>query len=462
MEVLEFDPNDIVVPERMRKDYGDVDSLAQSITDHGQIHPILITYTDSKPTLVAGGRRVAACKKAGKKVQATVKENCTPVELKELELRENLDRKDMTWQEKVNGQAELHKLKIEQFGQHKGGQSSSGWSTKDTAEMIGEAPTTIKDSVKIAEAMKIFPELAASKSQHEARKKLDKMVEKLAIAELADRRKEVATGHAVLADENFIVGDAFAGLKALLAESVDFINLDTPYGIDLREQKKIQSDSRTTDSYEEWDKEDYLRLVPDENTISKIWLDGSDIKYLNCHFEGYAWDAMVSAFRILRSDRWMVFWYGQEWQALVKAALIAAGFKLDKIPACWYGGPGAAQTMAPETNLGRAYEQFFICRKGNPVLLKRGRPNVFAYDKVAAQKKIHPTEKPLELMVDIYETFVLPGQHCCSPFIGSGNDGRAAYKYGCSWFGFDKNSDVKNRFLLRVEQDMKDGLYGGK
>jgi site-specific DNA-methyltransferase (adenine-specific) len=94
--------------------------------------------------------------------------------------------------------------------------------------------------------------------------------------------------------------------------------------------------------------------------------------------------------------------------------------------------------------------------------VKRGRPNVFAFDKVAPQKKIHPTEKPLELMRDIYSTFVLPGQIVFSPFIGSGNDLRAGYAHGCHAFGFDLNQDVKNRFLLRVEQDMQDGLYGSK
>lgn len=432
MEVVKRNPDEIIVEGRSRKTFEKIEELAESIKTIGQIHPIRITADDK---LIAGERRLRACKLAGVQVDTVIWENCTARELKEIELRENLDRDDMPWADRVAGLAELDALKKEEFGEAKAGRSEVGWSLADTAALVNSTKSTVHKDLEMAAALKAFPELAASKNQHEATKKMKRLTEKLAIAELASRRKLVATDHSIVANENFIIGDAFSGLKSLASESVDFANVDTPYGIDLTEQKKIQSEQRTDDDYEEWPVEAYLENI---TFVTR------------------------ECFRILKDNRWMLFWYGQEWYMQVRAVLENAGFKVDKIPAVWYGGAGGAQTMAPEYNLGRCYEQFFICRKGDPILVKRGRPNVFAYDKMAPQNKIHPTEKPIELMDELYATFVLPGQTCVSPFIGSGNDGRSAYKHGCQWFGFDFNEDVKNRFLLRVESDMKEGLYGEK
>jgi ParB family transcriptional regulator, chromosome partitioning protein len=54
--------SDITVGERYRKDMGDLDGLAASIADIGLLNPITIAPDG---TLLAGGRRLAACKKLG-------------------------------------------------------------------------------------------------------------------------------------------------------------------------------------------------------------------------------------------------------------------------------------------------------------------------------------------------------------------------------------------------------------
>lgn len=432
MEVLELDPTVIIVPEdRVRKTFDEakLDELANSLKK-GQIHPVRIT-NDMK--LVAGERRLRACIKHGLKILAIKVENTDPAELLEIEIMENLEREQMTWQEKVDGLARLNELKQSIHGVAKAGVGKGGWSMADTAELAKECKATVHEAIQMAEALKVFPELATSKSQSDAKKKLNKLKETLAIAELMKRKQGSMEGLLAKANEGFIVADALKGMQSLLANSVDFANVDTPYGIDLTEQKKIQSDVRTDDDYIEWPKDIYIKNIV---LIAE------------------------QCYRILKPNSWMLFWFGQEWYKEVFCVLKDAGFGVDKIPGVWYGGAGAAQTMAPEVNLGRSYEQFFICRKGDPILVKRGRPNVFCFDKLGPQNKIHPTEKPLPLMVELLETFLLPGQVGISPLIGSGNDLRAGYIHNCHWFGFDLNSDVKNKFLLRVEADIQEGLYG--
>jgi ParB family chromosome partitioning protein len=54
--------DEIKVGKRIRRDMGDIESLAQSINDLGLLTPILIT-PDNK--LLAGERRLRACKKLG-------------------------------------------------------------------------------------------------------------------------------------------------------------------------------------------------------------------------------------------------------------------------------------------------------------------------------------------------------------------------------------------------------------
>ena len=52
----------VVVGHRRRKDMGDIDSLAASIEDIGLLHPITV---DEQGRLLAGARRLAACKLLG-------------------------------------------------------------------------------------------------------------------------------------------------------------------------------------------------------------------------------------------------------------------------------------------------------------------------------------------------------------------------------------------------------------
>jgi ParB family chromosome partitioning protein len=80
---------------RIRKDIGDLASLEQSIQQVGLINPILI---DENDTLVAGFRRLSACKKLGyKEIEVHVVEmGGDELKMLETEVAENLFRKEFT------------------------------------------------------------------------------------------------------------------------------------------------------------------------------------------------------------------------------------------------------------------------------------------------------------------------------------------------------------------------------
>ena len=454
MELITIEPSHVFVREgleRIRKENGDIAELLESIKTKGQIHPILVTRTaESGLELVAGRRRLLACMAGKLTVHAVVKESMTDLELRELELEENIMRKDFTWQERTQGIAELHALKQKLYGAttHRG--HIPGHSQADTAKIVGVSQPRIAQAIHLADAMKAIPELALAKSEKDAVKILHKLEEKVLVAELV-KRQQGKESPSLFAAAHFIIQDAFVSMSRITDEVVNFANVDTPYGIDLKHNKKISSQSegvRTDTDYTEWASDDYIKLHTMEEDGAK-------------YFSGYAWDTMREVYRILKPDSWMIWWFGIQWYAPLFAALERVGFTVDKIPGIWYGGAGGAQTMQPEVNLARSYDTFFVCRKGSPVMIKRGRANVFAFDKVAPQNKIHPTEKPFELMKELFSIFVLPGMTAISPFLGSGNDLRALYSIGAQGFGFELDENLKNKFLLRVEDDVRNKLYTG-
>lgn len=85
---------EIIVGDRRREDMGDITGLAESIRQFGLLHPIVV---DEQKRLVAGGRRLTACKSLGwQEVEVTFLGELSEDELSEIELEENLQRKDLT------------------------------------------------------------------------------------------------------------------------------------------------------------------------------------------------------------------------------------------------------------------------------------------------------------------------------------------------------------------------------
>jgi ParB family chromosome partitioning protein len=81
-----------VPPDRARKDMGDMDEFAQSISQRGfLINPITITRDN---VLRAGERRLRACKLLGwTHITCHYIDELDEFELKELELEENIKRR---------------------------------------------------------------------------------------------------------------------------------------------------------------------------------------------------------------------------------------------------------------------------------------------------------------------------------------------------------------------------------
>ena len=91
----------VTVPERVRKDLGDLQPLMDSLKRVGQLHPIRLTPTYE---LISGHRRLTAAGNLGwKTIEAEIVAGLDATRRLEMELEENIYRKDFTPDEVLEG-----------------------------------------------------------------------------------------------------------------------------------------------------------------------------------------------------------------------------------------------------------------------------------------------------------------------------------------------------------------------
>ena len=95
--------SEVQVAERIRKDNGGLEELANDIREHGLINPITVMeQTEGGYVLIAGLRRLKAMELLGaKEIRATVMTALEAAEMLMLEIAENEQRKEFTVSEKL-------------------------------------------------------------------------------------------------------------------------------------------------------------------------------------------------------------------------------------------------------------------------------------------------------------------------------------------------------------------------
>lgn len=125
-------------PEQPRQHFAkdELANLAESISRHGILTPLLVRKEDGQYVLIAGERRLRAAGLAGlSEVPVIVREADARVEQLELALIENLQRQDLDPIETARGYERL----IEDFG----------LSQDDVARRVGKDRTTVSNAVRL-------------------------------------------------------------------------------------------------------------------------------------------------------------------------------------------------------------------------------------------------------------------------------------------------------------------------
>ncbi len=107
-KIIEIEINKIKISKRIRKQLLDIQQLMNSLKRYGQFTPIII---NENKELIAGNRRLEAAKMLGwLKIQAIVINRKTEFEKIELELEENIQRRELTIDEISDGFDRVNKL----------------------------------------------------------------------------------------------------------------------------------------------------------------------------------------------------------------------------------------------------------------------------------------------------------------------------------------------------------------
>ncbi len=110
---MEVKIDDIIVKKRIRRNPGDLQPLMDSMSRFGQLNSIVI---NSKMQLIAGQRRLEAAKRLGwKYINAVVLEVSNKADILEMEIEENIQRKDFTTDEISDAYKKLSKLRSNNF-----------------------------------------------------------------------------------------------------------------------------------------------------------------------------------------------------------------------------------------------------------------------------------------------------------------------------------------------------------
>lgn len=424
-----IDLSSITVSDRARQEMGDLEGLETSLKESGLVQPLAVKSNgDGTYKLLAGERRYTVLKKNNiLSIPARIYEDdLSDLEMKVIEKSENFYRKDMEFWELDKLTLEIHQMQQELLGV-KGPGPGNGWGTRDTAEMIGaKSNASVVEAIKRAQAREAFPELFDNcKSASDASKvlkKVDEALVKQTIAQKLESQKLDSTLSELAS--RFIVRDFFKGVQEIPDGVMHLVEIDPPYAIDLVKQKRKDGESQ-------YQLENYNEVSTDR-------------------YVGFMSDVFTNCYRVMANHSWLLCWFAPEpWFEVIYQSLRKAGFGTTRMCGVWTKGtPG--QNMNPSTRLSNSYEMFFYAWKGQPALNKAGSSNVFHHSPVSANQKVHPTERPIELMSEIYETFAFPGSRILIPFLGSGNGLLAASQLGMSATGFELSKAYKDSFLVKA------------
>jgi DNA modification methylase len=428
-KIFYSNPQDIIVHEdlpRYRKDAKGIEKLLGSILTHRQLHPIVVT---EELVLIAGGRRLAACLLGGIDVRCTYKTNLTSIQIRELELEENLQREDLSPADEADAIADLHILKQEIYGQSSSGREG-GWRLTDTADSIGKTKGNVIDNIQISEALKSFPELRSLKTR-KAIKKAVKGCE--LVAERAAASKEWAITIAKESNVDVIFRDATIDMPKIPNELVDVLLTDPLFGIEI--DKIATSVGGTTGGF----------------STSGYKFDDSTEKALTLYRV-----LAKESFRFTTENAHAWIFVAPEFFSLIRNTMIEAGWQVYIKPIIWIKRE-SGQCNMPERWPSSCYEMILYCRKATSKLITQGMPDWIQEDPILESKRIHPTEKPVPLLRKLLIRTSLPGQRLYDPFCGSGSSLEAGLAQKLIVRGCDNDVNAYNAANKRISDFIKAG-----
>lgn len=470
--------------DRVRQDYGNIQSLAEDLFINGFIHPICISQDK---VLVAGGRRSRALDYILTNHTQLLAEGFVPhkdiqhfldhgtllygihythkhVEdlgkLSELELIENVQRHNFSWQEEVLAIARIHKIRVQQNILDR-----STWTQQQTGRLLGISKANVSYCLSIAKHLdnpdspiwkcsgmveaiqylsKVAHDQASQMLAEQVKAKANTIPVGVATTPSADLESFIqkfdptvfqpdhitspsdefgapstpsqqTTGSTIEPDQKAAIEDAMGVATKIVhhmdcmeffsllgSESVDHVITDPPYGIDMGMLAQAGGQGQ-----KDVDRVAATHDVKDNMENFPKWLQG--------------------CYDILKPKGFCIWFCDQaQWQYLYDLA-VKVGFKVQRWPFVWVK-TGSCMNQRAEYNFTKATEIAMVMRKGDARLVSAQATNYWVgantpEDRAAGVN--HPFIKPKELWQHLLKAVALPGSTIAEPFSGVGSGTRA-------------------------------------
>jgi adenine-specific DNA-methyltransferase len=134
-------------------------------------------------------------------------------------------------------------------------------------------------------------------------------------------------------------------------------------------------------------------------------------------------------YRVLKDDSFCVSFYGWPQADRFMDAYRTAGFRV-------VGHLMFPKRYASNTRFVQyRHESAHLLAKGNPKAPEKPIPDVIEWQYTG--NKLHPTQKPISVLMPLIESFSRPGDTVLDPFTGSGSTLLAAKMLSRNWLGVE-------------------------
>ncbi len=202
-------------------------------------------------------------------------------------------------------------------------------------------------------------------------------------------------------------GDCIEVMRKMPANSVDFILTDPPYLVNYRDRQG--------------------RTLPNDTDAN--WLK----------------PAMAEAFRVLKHNRLMLYFYGWPRAEKFLEAWRSAGFR----PVGHMIFRKSYTTKATDF-LKYQHEQAYLLAKGRPPMMGSPLPDVQRL--LFTGNKLHPTQKAVMSLVPVIRAYSLPGDVVLDAFCGSASTCAAALLTGRRYIGVEMDAEYFSQASQRMDR----------
>lgn len=427
------DLNKITVPpNRQRKEFENIESLAASIQRLGLINPIVIKRDFS---LVTGERRLRAFtllrdeaalihRQEFHEIPVNFMDELDEHELRIMELDENIRREDLPWQQQAAAVAEIHRLLVEE---------NANWTLQATADRIGMHSSSVSRYLKIMQEgdEKVLSAPTVSSAIQIIRRTEERKEQNVSNFLSDVMRGEIDTSSELPAAEakrveSIICENAIKFMATYSGERFNLIHCDFPYGINF--QSGWDNNADQWGSYDDRP-EVYFELL---NALANFW---ENIASPSCHF---------------------MFWYSMKYYTQTMEFLHEKipSLVVDQFPLVWLKSDNRGTLPDPNRGPRRIYETALFGHTGDRKIVK-AISNGYAAPTQKSQA-IHISEKPESVLRHFFTMMVDENTRLLDPTCGGGSALRAAESLGAGHvFGVELNEEYVNAARKKLNDSRK-------